>query len=560
MTDQRVTERVRDSDHQPTSATLIDTEVINTDVLVIGGGPAATWAAESAVRTGARVVLVDKGYCGTSGAAAASGNNLWYVPPGPQRAAAVERRARQAQGLADPALMSRVLETTWDRLLDLADWGYPFPVEEDGSQRRTSLQGPEYLRRMRRRIHRIGVRILDHHPALELLADSDGVIRGAAGIARQQGGRWQATAGAVVLATGGCAFLSGAYGTNVDTGDGQLMAAEAGAELSGMEFTTHYGPSAAWGAHTKGRMLQFATLYDRHGDRIEVPADGSVRSVAMEHELRGEQVFVTLADTPPELREMMRLSQPNYFVPLEKAGVDVFTDRYPLRMVYEGTVRGTGGLRILDADCRTSVPGLYAAGDAATRELITGGISGGGSYNGAWAISSGTFAGRAAARFAASDPGPVGDRDSARLRPLGRVGIRPTAAVDPGLGEKMIAQLQDRMLPPHLVVCRTESELVRTAAVTDELWELAGEQLGGRGRAGLRAREVAAMIANARWITAAARRRTESRGMHRRLDHPELGDQQHRILVGGLEQLWTRPDRTRPDRAVPDRTRSGGNR
>ncbi|WP_373418886.1 FAD-dependent oxidoreductase [Rhodococcus opacus] len=40
---------------------------IDADVLVLGGGPAGTWAALAAARAGARVVLADKGYCGTSG-------------------------------------------------------------------------------------------------------------------------------------------------------------------------------------------------------------------------------------------------------------------------------------------------------------------------------------------------------------------------------------------------------------------------------------------------------------------------------------------------------------
>ena len=34
---------------------------IVTDVLVLGGGPAATWAALSAAREGARVVFADEG-------------------------------------------------------------------------------------------------------------------------------------------------------------------------------------------------------------------------------------------------------------------------------------------------------------------------------------------------------------------------------------------------------------------------------------------------------------------------------------------------------------------
>jgi FAD binding domain-containing protein len=49
------------------------------NVLVIGGGPAGTWAAVSAVARGARVVLAGKGFCGTSGATAAAGSGVWYV-------------------------------------------------------------------------------------------------------------------------------------------------------------------------------------------------------------------------------------------------------------------------------------------------------------------------------------------------------------------------------------------------------------------------------------------------------------------------------------------------
>ncbi|MFJ5994885.1 FAD-dependent oxidoreductase [Streptomyces sp. NPDC092370] len=43
---------------------------LTTDVLVVGGGPAATCAALKAAQDGADVVLAGKGYCGTSGATA----------------------------------------------------------------------------------------------------------------------------------------------------------------------------------------------------------------------------------------------------------------------------------------------------------------------------------------------------------------------------------------------------------------------------------------------------------------------------------------------------------
>jgi succinate dehydrogenase/fumarate reductase flavoprotein subunit len=69
---------------------------LSTDVLVIGGGPAAAWAALHARGSGAGVILVDKGYCGTSGATAPSGTGVWYVAPTPTAAAPPRRAARHS--------------------------------------------------------------------------------------------------------------------------------------------------------------------------------------------------------------------------------------------------------------------------------------------------------------------------------------------------------------------------------------------------------------------------------------------------------------------------------
>ena len=62
------------------------------DVLVIGGGPAATWAAVAAAQAEARVILVDKGYVGTSGATAPANTGTWSPPPGERRQAAIAAR------------------------------------------------------------------------------------------------------------------------------------------------------------------------------------------------------------------------------------------------------------------------------------------------------------------------------------------------------------------------------------------------------------------------------------------------------------------------------------
>ena len=62
---------------------MSDVLTLSTDVLVIGGGPAATWAAIHARDAGAEVIIVDKGYCGSSGTTAPAGTGVWYVVPDP---------------------------------------------------------------------------------------------------------------------------------------------------------------------------------------------------------------------------------------------------------------------------------------------------------------------------------------------------------------------------------------------------------------------------------------------------------------------------------------------
>jgi L-aspartate oxidase len=215
------------------------TDIARTDVLIIGGGMAGAWAAIDATRAGAAVTLVEKGYCGTSGITAAAGPGHWWVSPA-LREEVVAARLKAGQGLGEAAWMHRILDQTWRTLPTLAP-EYRFPQDDAGVTNYRAVRGPEYMRALRGRIDSLGVRVLDHHPALELLAWPDGAIAGARGVRRQRGNAaWEIHAGAVVLAAGGSAFLSGLLGARNNTGDGYLMAVEAGAELSGMEFTAAF--------------------------------------------------------------------------------------------------------------------------------------------------------------------------------------------------------------------------------------------------------------------------------------------------------------------------------
>ncbi|HEY9647139.1 MAG TPA: FAD-binding protein [Chroococcidiopsis sp.] len=520
-------------------------EQIDVDVLVIGGGPAATWAAWSAATCGARVALVDKGYCGASGAAAPSGNTVWYVPPDTERReAAIAKRLALGGELCDRQWMSRVLEQTYACIHHLEDWGYPFPQDENGQIYRRSLQGPEYMRRMRQQIRRVGVQILDHSPALELLVTADGTVAGALGLQRQTGKSWQVRAGAVVMASGGCAFLSKALGCNVLTGDGYRMAAETGADLSGMEFSNVYGIVPTFASVTKNAFYRWASFTYEDGTPVEGANAGKGRPL-IARALLSQPVYAQLT-ADDTTQAMMRTAQPNFFLPFDRAGINPFAERFAITLRLEGTVRGTGGIRVVDSTCATSTPGLFVAGDAASRELICGGVSGGGSLNVAWAFSSGVWSGQAAATFARS----LGFH--ANSRKLYRVGAsrldqaaqtaqtaQTAAVLQP---DRLIKAVQAEVHPYDRNLFRDADTLTSSLQRLDALWhEVRDLALPEAER--VRGYEALSMLATARWMYATALKRQESRGMHKRSDYPQVDSAQaHRLNCGGFDSVWVKPE------------------
>ncbi len=512
---------------------------IETDVLIVGGGPSAAWAAISAAETGARVVLADKGYHGTSGATAPSNTGTWCLPPGEGRAASVEQRFKRTAGLADRRWMVRAADRAYENLQKLVEWGYPFPSEDDGSLYIANLRGPDYMRFMRQRVQKAGVTILDHHPILELLGD-DSYVGGAAGLVRRTGLSFSVSAGSVVLATGGCAFFERILGGTGLTGDGYLFAAEAGASLSGMEFTGKYTLAPHGSSLNKGLPFRWATFYradgevlrDARGEPVTNGIGGGERQVA-EALLTGP-VYARLDLAEPAMQEWLRRGQPNCFQPYERMGINPFEEFFRVDLKYEGTVRGTGGIRLVSSDCGTGIAGLYAAGDAASRENVTGGISGGGAINASWAIASGWWAGHGAAEHARRQQ----NRDSARLRPLGAKGLRGTAENDEIDLATAARTVHQEIAPLEKSYWRTADTLEASRRTLQKVWTDIGHAPPATGIDRLRAREVAAVTASARWTVAAALLRKESRGVHRRRDFPaEDGAQECRIIVSGLDRV-----------------------
>lgn len=507
------------------------------DVLIIGGGLAGCWAAVTAARGGARVIVTEKGRCGTSGVAAAGGPGHWWVPPDPgRREDAIARRLATAQGLGDGAWMARIIDRTFRTLPGIASH-YRYVPDDDGRIRHHALRGPEYLRALREKALATGAILLDHSPALELLRHGDGSIAGARGVNRQgSGGDWVVRAGATILATGGCGFRSHLLGGMNNTGDGLLMAVEAGAVLSGMEFSAFFTVVPAGTTMARTMIYSFARYYDRDGrllDRPQGPHDNGFLAEAL---ARGP-VFCDLSTTPEDIQRQLPQISPNVTLTFRRLGIDPFRDRFPVELVGEGTIRGVGGVRVAGPDAGAGVEGLFVAGDVASREPVTGAISGGGAVNAAWALSSGCIAAEAALERVRRH----GRRADTPADGVGGVGLQPGRGTADAAG--IARAVQAEMLAPVKQYFRTEAGLSAARDRLDGAWAAlpdaadAGPVATPRARA--RRRELAALTATARWCTASALARRESLGLHRRADAVAASAPAASIITGGLDRIWT---------------------
>ena len=515
-------------------------QTYKTDVLVIGGGPAATWAALKASQNGASVVLVDKGYCGTSGATAPSGTGVWTGIGDPYNELIIENYRLKIGGLlAEKHWKERVKEQAKRNIVELGESGFPDLLNENLGIINSSLPGPQYMKHMRKLVKKAKVNILDHAPALELLVDENGTVGGAHGtFLDKEDVQWRVEAGAVVIATGGCAYLSNALGCNVNTGDGYLMAAEVGAELSGMEFGSMYGISADFSSITKNALFRYGRYYHEDGTVVQetellsetfTAANVFKVQTMLAKRLPHEKVYCRLELAPPEMWPQLRKMQPNFFLPFEKKGINPFTEKFELKMRQEGTVRGTGGINIEDEYCSTRVPGLFAAGDAATRELIAGAFSGGGSHNAAWAMTSGVWAGIGASNFA---------KTQSHERKLISIPSIPLQSLNSERkSEDFVKAIQEIVFPLERNFFKTQETIDEDLTKLDWLWNELKQRGLRYGKYSSYEREVAAMIATARWTLISASERTETRGLHNRLDYPNTDpNQRHRIIIKGIEQ------------------------
>jgi succinate dehydrogenase / fumarate reductase flavoprotein subunit len=349
--------------------------------------------------------------------------------------------------------------------------------------------------------------------ALELLVE-EGRAVGARCAWAAAGPTTDLRARSVLLASGGCAYLySPTVASPEAVGDGMSLAYRAGAELMDMEFV-QYHPTALLGTSTlvsERARGAGARLYNAHGERFMeryapaalelAPRDIVSRAIQAEvaagRALADGGVRLDFRDVPPERWEQLAFVSEAVW---EATKIDV---RRQSVLVAPAVHYTMGGVRT-DTDGRTSLPGLWAAGEVACVSVHGANRLGGNSL--LEAIVFGLRAGASAAGAALArspeapaipTPGPA---------PMGANEFEHTAL-------PRLPQLMHR----HAGLLRNHTSL---AAGLSELERLREQMPESR------------QIELAETVLSCALARTESRGAHFREDHPERDDE--RWLVHSL--------------------------
>ena len=561
---------------------MSDFETHQFDVVVIGAGGAGLRAAIEATRAGASVAVVCKSMLGKAhtvmaegGAAAALAN----ADPRDSWQTHFRDTMKGGKYLNDWRMAEIHARESPERIRELEQWGAIFDRTPDGMTNQRNFGGHTYprlahigdatglelIRTLQQRGIHSGMEVFMEYTVRRLFT-SDGRISGCFAYNRADGTLHVFNAKTIVLATGGItrcwAVCSGSWEY---TGEGHALAYWVGAEMGDMEFLQFHPTGMIWPTSVKGILVtegvrgeggvlrnsegerfmfnyvpemyasEFADTEDEAMQWVEEVVSGQQATVRRPPELltrdvvakainsereagRGSEHGGVYLDISWQDSDHVRKKLPGmYHQFMELASVDITEEPMEVGPTAHYVM---GGVKVNPETQESSVPGLYAAGEAAT------GMHGANRLGGnsltdllTFGKRAGEFAAAAAAGidgFPQLDQGDIEDIVSDSLAPLERQGGENPAKVVESLRE---------MMQEKVGIIRTGDLLNEALADLDGLAERGLHTSPGGGRiynpGWHQALEIDAMVDISRMCALAALAREESRGAHTRDDFPD---------------------------------------
>lgn len=522
------------------------------DVLIIGAGGAGLRAALGVLAQGVNVGVVCKSLLGKAhtvmaegGIAAAMGNvdsaDDWRTHfRDTMRGGKLLNNWRMAQIHAQEAP---------ERVRELEQWGALFDRTKDGEILQRAFGGHtfrrlchvgdrtglEMIRTLQDRGVQMGIDVYMECTISRLLKDGDRVA-GAFGYWREQGRFVLFRAKSIVIATGGIGKAFKITSNSWEyTGDGMALAYEAGAELKDMEFVQFHPTGMVWPPGVQGLLVTEAVrgeggiLRNKLGERFMEKYDPKrmelstrdvvARSIYTEvREGRGTEHGGAYLDISQKPADYVKKKLPSMYHQFKELA-DVDITKGPME-VGPTCHYMMGGIRVEAETAQSSVPGLFAAGEAAA------GLHGANRLGGN-SLSDLLVFGRRAGLAAADHAQTVQNTslDSAQIEAAARELLAPFERKEGENPYTIHRDLQDVM--QNLVgIFRTREDLTRALQELGKLKERA-EHLSVEGSRMFNpgwhlAQDLRSMLTVSEAVTLSAIAREESRGAHSRIDYPNL--------------------------------------
>jgi succinate dehydrogenase / fumarate reductase flavoprotein subunit len=547
-------------------------EVREHDVLIIGAGGAGLRAAIEALAQGASVGVVCKSLLGKAHTVMAEGGiaaAMANVDPADNWKVHFRDTMSGGKFLNNLRMAQLHAQEAPERVRELEQWGALFDRTENGAILQRAFGGHtfkrlchvgdrtglELIRTLQDRGVQQGVDCYMECTVTRLLVEN-GRFAGAFAYWRENGRFIVFKAKAVVIATGGIGKVYTVTSNSWEyTGDGMALAYEAGAELMDMEFVQFHPTGMVWPPGVQGILVTEAVrgeggiLRNKLGERFMEKYDPkrmelSTRDVVARaiytevREGRGTEHGGAYLDISQKPAEYVKKKLPSMYHQFkELADVDITKEPMEVGPTCHYMM---GGIRVEAETGQASVPGIFAAGEAAAG-LHGANRLGGNSLSDLLVF--GRRAGMAAAAhakqtaYASLDNAQMQDAERELLAPFSNKGENPYAVhrdlqtvMQSLVGIYRNKEDLERALDElQTLKARAAAASVEGSRMFNPGWHLMGE--------------LKSMLLVSEAVAKSAMARTESRVAHSRIDYPDLDKawgQKHNIIADERGQMVRR--------------------
>ncbi|HXL81353.1 MAG TPA: FAD-binding protein [Pyrinomonadaceae bacterium] len=524
------------------------------DVLIIGAGGAGLCAAISALGQGATVGVVCKSLLGKAHTVMAEGGiaaAMANVDQADDWRTHFRDTMRGGKFLNNWRMAQIHAQEAPDRVHELEQWGALFDRTSDGEILQRAFGGHtfkrlchvgdrtglEMIRTLQDRGVHLGIDVYMECAVTRLLKDGDRVV-GAFAYWRETGRFVVFKAKSVVIATGGIGKAWRITSNSWEyTGDGMALAYDAGAELMDMEFVQFHPTGMVWPPGVQGILVTEAVrgeggvLRNKNGERFMERYDPekmelSTRDVVARaiyteaKEGRGTEHGGAYLDISHKPAEYVKKKLPSMYHQFrELADVDITQGPMEVGPTCHYMM---GGIRVEAETAAATVPGLFAAGEAAA------GLHGANRLGGN-SLSDLLVFGRRAGLAAADHGAQAGSVNISpqQIDEAAQQMLAPFARSEGESPYRIHEALQDAM-QSYVGIFRNEEDLGKGLSELQAFKEGAsrlrveGSRLFNPGWH--LARDLKSMLTVSEAVALSALERKESRGAHSRIDYPNYDD------------------------------------